>query len=183
MNRFCVLALFLVGCIDLRVDIPMICAQAMDVRLENPAAGFAGEFNDEPIEVGAEIVQDQIDGLPAGLSTQVVFFEGHLTPADDHDLAFVEKVRIHLAPVVQVDGLPDVDLFSFYRDPESRSSDITVQATPDAVDLAAYLSGGGAVFGFELSASADDFPDEVVFDAEMCFSAGAHFRQDLIPLP
>ncbi len=183
MNRLCVLALLSGGCIDLQVDIPMICAQAMDVRLQNPAAGFLGEFDDEPIQVDGEVVQEQVDGLPDGLSTEVLFFEGHLTPVDGHDLAFVEKVRIHLAPLVQADELPDVDLFSFYRDPESRDSDIAVQATPDAVDLAAYLSGGGAVFGFELSGLAEDFPEEVAFDAEMCFSAGAHFRQDLIPAP
>ena len=93
MNRICGLALLFVGCIDIQVDAPMICAQAADVRLENPAAGFTGEFDDEAIEIGAEVVQEQIDGLPEGLSTDVLFFEGTLTPADGHDLAFVEKVR------------------------------------------------------------------------------------------
>jgi hypothetical protein len=183
MKRLCTMAVLSAGCVDIQVDFPMICAQAMGVRLENPTEGLPDEFSDAPIEVGGEVVQENIDGIPEGLSTDVMFFEGRLTPTNDQDLGFVEKVRIHLAPLVETDGLPSVDLFSFYRDPDSRTSDIAVQASPDSVDLAAYLSDGGAVFGFELSASSEDFPDEVVFDAEMCFSAGVHFREDLILLP
>ena len=113
-----------------------------------------------------------------------MFFEGRLAPStDDGDLSFVEKVRIHLAPVDDAASLPEIDLFSAYRDPSARKPEIAVEATPESVDLAAYLSGSGAVFGFELSGPASEFPDEVMFDAQMCFSASAHFRQDFIPAP
>ena len=181
--RTVAVALLLSGCVDVHVEAPLVCASARDVTFDNPIGALPGDFSDEVVGIDTEVVQEEVAGLPEGLSTAVVFFDGVLTPTSEADLSFVEKVRIHLGPQDETADLPDIDLFAFRRDPTDHASDIVVEGFGEAVDFAAYLSEGGAVFGFELSATASEFPEQVVFDAELCFSAALDFHQDLIPAP
>ena len=168
-----------VGCIGIEVELPRVCAGVDAVTIDNPLSGDLGEFSDEPIIVDAEVPQDGIEGIPDTLTTDVLFFDGALVPLDGSDLGFVEKVRIHLAPGVDDPDLPAVDLFSYRRDPTERDSDISISGSQTAVDLARYLASESAVFGFELEGAASEFPDQVVFDADLCFSVDAAFHQDL----
>ena len=173
------LMVFGMGCVRVEVELPMVCAGARDITIDNPGIDFS-EFTDEPVVVDAEVEQEEIQGLPIGLTTEVAFFDGTLIPTEDSDLAFVEKVRIHLSAGADDSSLPMVDLFNYRRDPGSRDSTVAFEGAAEPVDLAKYLGPGGAVFGFELEGDAGQFPDQVVFDADLCFSLDASYQRDFL---
>ena len=171
------------GCVEVEVIAPSVCIGADAIELEVPWVGeLPPEMHDEPIALDTEIVQDEMSDVPAGVMAEVVFFEGLLAPIDgEGTLEFVQSARVSLRSATAHSRLPQVDLLGFERGEGDDAPDVVIKGLGEAVDLARYLTDGGAAFEIELTGDAALVPERVVFDADLCFGASLGFEHSWLP--